>query len=97
MTYEQLEKEFNRKVIKLRKDCKHKEIWPWCEQYWAIGHSSGYKVRVCKKCREIVMEKSTCQKCGKKTIYHIKDKRRQLQHFFCEKCEKEIQKKNERN
>ena len=57
-TYKQLEKEFERKVKELQdKICPHKKT-KWMEQWWAIGHSTGYSVKVCLRCNKIVDKKA---------------------------------------
>ena len=89
-TYIQLEKEFNKKVKELRKNCKHKNLGPWCEQYWAIGHSAGFKVRVCKKCMETVMKRVNCNKCENVTEYLVGEDKRPLKDFYCDKCWKKL-------
>lgn len=50
-TYETLEKEFGRKIKELQRRCKHKKI-KWMDEWWAIGHSTGRKVKVCLICNK---------------------------------------------
>ena len=56
-TYEELEKEFQEKVNQLRAKCKHPKISDWTEEWWAIGHPTGYFVKVCLICRKEVERK----------------------------------------
>jgi len=49
--YEKLKKEFEDKVIVLQSKCKHKKS-TWCEEWWAIGHSTGNSVKVCDECNK---------------------------------------------
>ena len=53
-SYIQLEQEYKKAVVELQKVCKHNNITDWCDYWWAIGHSTGRKVKVCKHCRKIV-------------------------------------------
>jgi len=50
-TYEELREEFERKVKELQERCPHPETY-WAEEWWAIGHSTGYAVRICKVCNK---------------------------------------------
>jgi len=47
--YDKLKKEWEKKVKILQKKCKHKKS-TWCDEWWAIGHSTGHRVRVCDNC-----------------------------------------------
>jgi len=47
--YNKLKKEFERKVKELQERCEHKETF-WAEQWWALGHGTGYAVKVCNNC-----------------------------------------------
>ena len=57
-TYRQLEREFNKKVEKAQKLCPHKKS-TWMESWFALGHSKGYQVKVCKRCNKVLKEKPT--------------------------------------
>ena len=59
-TYKILEKEFNKKVKALQKECKHEKT-EWYEQWWAIGHSSGFRVQICLKCNKKLAEDPTAE------------------------------------
>ena len=48
--YKKLKEKFENEVEELRKNCPHKELTEPLEIYWAPGHSSGYKSRVCERC-----------------------------------------------
>jgi len=89
--YDQLEKEFNKKIVELKKNCKHKELTGWCEQWWAMGHPTGFMVKACKRCREIIKKKTTCMKCGKMTEHYIegdgKTFERPMGEYLCKKCD----------
>lgn len=48
-SYDEIEKEFKRKIKELQKRCKHIES-DWRIEYWAPGHSTGYKIKMCLNC-----------------------------------------------
>lgn len=50
-SYDELKKEFNKKVEELQKKCPHSET-AWAEEWWAIAHSTGYAVKYCKFCHK---------------------------------------------
>ena len=52
-TYNQLRKEFDKKVKELQAKCPHNRTH-WAEEWWAIGHSTGNRVKVCKRCNKIM-------------------------------------------
>ncbi len=54
MAYKDLKKEFDNKVVKLRAICKHEKISDWIREEWAFAHSTGYKVKICEICEQIV-------------------------------------------
>lgn len=96
-TYKKLQKEFYKKVKELKKRCPHKKLSDWCEEWWAMGHSTGFQVKSCNVCYKIVKRRTTCQKCGKLTEDYIngdgKSFDRPFGEYFCKKCDKEFRKK----
>ena len=52
--YDALRREYDAKVKKLQRTCSHKRKSEWMEQQWAIGHSTGYIVRICENCNKIL-------------------------------------------
>jgi len=56
-TYKELEEKFDKDIEKLQKNCKHKDISKWIDQWWAIGHSTGWQVKVCNICNKVVERK----------------------------------------
>jgi len=48
--YDKLKVKFDKAVKELRENCPHTEISDWMDEWWAIGHSTGRKVRVCLRC-----------------------------------------------
>jgi len=51
---DKLLKEYNDKLEKLQDECPHPKKSKWKEFWWAIGHSSGYEVKVCLRCGKIL-------------------------------------------
>lgn len=89
-TYKQLEREFNKKVAELKKNCKHKNLTPWSDEWWAIGHETGFQVRACKRCREIIKRKVPCEGCGEVIEDYINGdgQRRAGSIYMCKDCDK---------
>lgn len=94
-TYNQLEKEFKEKITELKKNCKHRDLSPWSIEWWALAHETGFEVRACKKCREIIKRRIACMDCGKVTEEYINGdgKRRPLGEYMCKECDKKEVKK----
>ncbi len=90
-TYNQLSKEFDKKVKELQSKCPHKKTY-WAEHYWALAHSSGYKVRVCNRCRKILEEKPTEEEREKAQEEWFKKQER-----FDKKADKEVHEAKELN
>ena len=57
-TYKQLQREFDKKVEKAQKLCPHKNTY-WADHWWAMGHYSGYQVKICRRCNKVLEEKPT--------------------------------------
>ncbi len=55
-SYKELEKDFDNQVKLLQARCKHKKT-EWMEQWWVIGHSTGYSVEVCDFCNKVINER----------------------------------------
>lgn len=53
MSYEELKKEFYKKVELLRKNCKHEKLSDWISYHWAPGHSLG-ECKICLYCQDII-------------------------------------------
>jgi hypothetical protein len=54
--YDRLKEEFDKRVSIMQKKCKHKNT-EWCQEWWAIGHSTGHQVKICKECNKVLMKK----------------------------------------
>ena len=57
-THKQLKREFNLKVKEAQDNCKHKKF-KWFEHCWAIGHHSGYAVKICLRCNKELAQRPT--------------------------------------
>lgn len=88
MTYEELEKEFEKKVEKLKRNCNHKNISGWSEEWWAMGHPTGFQIKVCKDCRTEMKKRIKCFRCGKWTEDYVNGdgKSRPVGVYFCKRC-----------
>ena len=62
-TYKQLNDEFNKKVEELQENCEHKELTPWMESQWAIGHSSTTHIRKCVVCNKTIAKDYIVKRC----------------------------------
>ena len=51
MTYNQLKKEFDKKVKNLQEKCPHKKTQLRVE-WWAYGHATGHTLKVCLTCNK---------------------------------------------
>ncbi len=55
--YDKLQKDFDDKVIELQERCPHKTLSKWVDMYFAVGHSTGTQVRVCKECNKTIKQR----------------------------------------
>lgn len=62
-SYEELRKEFERKVKKLQEQCNHEKLSNWIPYQSASGHYTGREVKSCKRCNLIVNERTKCSLC----------------------------------
>ncbi|KXA90219.1 hypothetical protein AKJ62_01370 [candidate division MSBL1 archaeon SCGC-AAA259D14] len=92
-TYADLKDEFDERVEKLREECDHPEVSDWQEEWWAIGHTTGFEVRVCEICQKIVARRTRCAKCGKfveeDNFKRGDGTRRPASEIFCPECQEE--------
>jgi hypothetical protein len=56
MSAKELRKKFEVDLKELQESCQHPSS-TWCEEYWAIAHSTGRQVRVCDFCEKILETK----------------------------------------
>ena len=62
--YNNLKEEFDKKVEELRKNCKHEKLSEWMEEWWAVAHPTGYMVKTCRICNQVIERKTACFSCG---------------------------------
>ena len=43
-----------KEIEKLQAECKHEKKTGWMEHQWAIGHGSGFEVKLCEDCHKVV-------------------------------------------
>ncbi len=55
-TWNQLTREFDKKVDELQKSCPHKKS-KWYDECWAIAHYTGKQVKVCLRCNKVLEKK----------------------------------------
>ena len=94
-SYDKLKEEFDKKIEELQSKCSHKKTH-WAEHWWALAHSSGYKVRVCDRCCKILEEKPTREERAKAQEEWFKKQERKEKEFD-KKVDKEVQKAKELN
>lgn len=46
--------EYQAKLEQLQESCPHTELSDWMEEWWAVGHSTGYFVKICERCGIII-------------------------------------------
>jgi len=58
-TYNQLKKKFEQDIKQLQKTCPHKKLSEWMDEWWGIGHGTGYTVKTCNKCKKVIKRQHT--------------------------------------
>jgi hypothetical protein len=48
--YRKLQDEFDKKIKDLQDNCPHEEFGEEQDEYWAPGHTTGARVKYCKRC-----------------------------------------------
>jgi hypothetical protein len=66
---EEINERHKKEIEELRSNCKHKSLSDWIEEYWAPGHTTGFQVRVCNECGEIVKRSHIRCECMNKKYY----------------------------
>lgn len=61
--YKKLEREFEKKVETLQRECPHKKT-KWFVYWWAFAHSNG-EVKVCLRCNKYVERRGTINEIKK--------------------------------
>jgi ribosomal protein L34E len=60
-----IEEEYERKRAELQATCSHTDVTDWMEEWWALGHSTGYMVQHCKNCDKEIHRRTSCHICGR--------------------------------
>ena len=50
----QMRERHKKDIEALRTECKHEKLTDWMEEWWAPGHSTGRKVKVCEFCEKVM-------------------------------------------
>lgn len=63
----ELQAKYQRDLEMLQELCPHPAelISPWLDEYWAVAHSTGHQVKVCRYCGDEIDRKVHCQACQK--------------------------------
>ena len=54
----QMRERHKEEIETLQKNCEHKKLSDWIEEYCAIAHSTGNIVKVCKFCSKVIEKKA---------------------------------------
>ena len=60
---EKLHEEYQRQLGHLQETCPHEKRSDWIEEWWAVGHSTERKVKVCQNCNKVLQAKMCCHVC----------------------------------
>ena len=52
-SFDELKKDFDKRVRVMQSRCRHEKS-AWMEEWWALAHSTGYKVKVCEFCKKVL-------------------------------------------
>src|SRR3989304_5984025 len=55
-------------IEELRKSCKHEQVSDWSDEWWALGHSTGFQLKVCNMCEKTIHRRTSCYKCEAEII-----------------------------
>lgn len=53
ITAKEIRKKYDEDIKELQKICNHPSS-TWCEEWWAIAHSTGRQVKVCDFCEKVL-------------------------------------------
>lgn len=65
---EKLYKEYQEQLRQLQEECPHTDQTDWMEEWWALGHSTGRRVKICTNCNKVLAGKRCCAGCGKEWL-----------------------------
>jgi hypothetical protein len=60
--------EYERQVKELRETCPHLELSEWMDEWWAIAHSTGFRVQTCERCGKEMHRKTVCHRCEREIM-----------------------------
>ncbi len=87
-SFEDLNKEYEMTLALVQKACKHEEISDWCDEWWAIGHSTGRRVKHCLHCRKRVeVDESALYNMRKQ---QLKNNKHWKKHMTKEECDEYV-------
>jgi len=99
-SYIELKKDFIKKVEKLQANCKHEDVSDWVEEWWAINHPTGWKLRVCMFCNKKISRKTLCVTCSKELVEGVDVIKEVGSSWYCKECapvaEAELKRKMEK-
>lgn len=85
-TYNELKKEFDKKVEDIQSKCKHEDVSDWIGESWAIAHKTGWQVKICNICNKVVARKTFCFNCETELIEGVDVIKKVSSLSYCEKC-----------
>jgi hypothetical protein len=87
---ERLHKKYQKDLRHLQQTCRHKKLTDWIEEWWAPGHSTGRRVKVCTSCNKVMQAQRACRVCSS---WHLEDELKEgdgqvlpLGSWYCETC-----------
>jgi len=60
-----IDEDYQRKLSELQANCPHTKLTDWMDEWWALGHSTGYSVQHCKNCDKEIHRRTSCYICGR--------------------------------
>ncbi len=54
---DQMRERHKREIEALQKNCRHKRLSKWMEEWWAVAHSTGNMVKLCIICGKVIKRK----------------------------------------
>lgn len=82
--------EYQERLHALQASCPHTELTEWRQEWWAIGHSTGRKVRCCAECNKVIHVMRHCRSCSTELIDDAATegdgKRLPAGAYYCARC-----------
>lgn len=80
----------DKEIAELRSKCKHESVSDWVEEWWALGHSTGFEVLYCEICEATLSRKTHCRECNNEIVDNeiFKDDGQKfpLGGYYCKHC-----------